>query len=144
MLQRIQTLWLLLAGTAALLTLKFNFYGGILKHPANAENIYYVVLNGKYSFLTTLITTAIGITAFITIGLFKKRVIQLRLCVLGIILEALLLFLYYRAIKSIFAPGQGEYSVTALLHSLVVLFFMLAARGISKDEKLIKESDRLR
>ena len=143
MLQRIQTVWLLMAGVAALLTLKFHFYSGLMIQPDSSISVY-TKLNGMNPFWLMLTTVAIGVIAFITIGLYKNRTTQLRLCVAGIILEALLIVLYYQIIKSKYVPGQGEYSVTALLHSLVVLFFVMAARGISKDEKLIKESDRLR
>ncbi len=144
MLQRIQTLWLLLAGIAAFLTLKLHFYSGILQPADGAATGGYAKLNGMSPFWLMLTTVAIGLIAFIAIGLFKARTIQLRLCLLGIVLEALLIFLYYQAIKSKFVAGQGEYSITALLHSLIILFFVLAARGINKDEKLLKESDRLR
>ncbi|MES2849516.1 MAG: DUF4293 domain-containing protein [Bacteroidota bacterium] len=144
MLQRIQTVWLLLAGVAAFLTLKLHFYSGVLQQPEGTASISYAKQNGMSPFWLMLVTVAIGLIAFITIGLFKNRTVQLRLCVLGIVLEALLIFLYYQTIKSKFVPGQGEYSLTTLLHSLIVLFFVLAARSINKDQKLIKESDRLR
>jgi len=91
-------------------------------------------------FAATIATCLLG---FITIFLFKNRTLQLRLCVLGILLEAVLIFLYYRETKG-FVPDQSEYSLTAILHSIIVLAFVLAARGINKDSKLLKESDRLR
>lgn len=144
MLQRIQTIWLLLAGIAAFLTLKLHFYSGLMTVDGNPAPVY-TKLNGLSKPLwLLLLTVAIGLLAFISIGLYKTRVIQLRLCVLGIFLEALLIFAYYQTIKSKFVAGQGEYSLTSLLHSLIILFFVLAARNINKDEKLIKESDRLR
>lgn len=143
MLQRIQTVWLLLAGLAAFLTLKLHFYSGLMLQENGAAPVY-AKLNGMSPFWIMLTTILIGLTAIITIGIYKNRVLQLRLCVLGILLEALLIFLYYQAIKSKFVAGQGEYSLTSLLHSLIIIFFVLAAKGINKDEKLIKESDRLR
>ncbi len=143
MLQRIQTIWLLLAGIAAFLTLKLHFYSGLMSQEASAPPIY-TKLNGMSPFWLMLVTILIGLISLVTIGLYKKRVIQLRLCVLGILLEALLIFFYYQTIKSKFIAGQGEYSLTSLLHLLIIVFFVLAARGINKDEKLIKESDRLR
>jgi Domain of unknown function (DUF4293) len=63
---------------------------------------------------------------------------------LGIVLEVLLIFVYYQTITSKFVAGQGAYSLTSALHAAIILFFILAARNINKDEKLIKESDRLR
>ncbi len=137
MIQRIQTVWLLLAGFAAMATLKLPSY-------ANAEqlNLQYAELNGLNAGLPVLIVTiTVGVLAFITIGLYKNRTTQLRLCVAGILLEALLIFLYYRQ-TTVFATGTP--AVYSILHMCIVLFFVLAARGINKDEKLIKDSDRLR
>jgi Domain of unknown function (DUF4293) len=137
MLQRIQTIWLLLAGIAALLTLKLPYYGGM--EPANTP---YKELNGVTGgILVLLVTVFIAVIAFVTIALYKNRPTQLRLCVAGIVLEALLIFLYYRQAS---AFVQGTYALTSILHMFIVLFFVLAARGINKDEKLIKDSERLR
>jgi len=144
MLQRIQTIWLLLAGVAAFLTLRLHFYSGLMTAEGAPAPVY-TKLNGMSNpWWLLLLTVAIGLIAVITIGLYKNRVVQLRLCVLGIILEALLIFLYYQTITSKFVAGQGAYSLTSLLHAGIILFFVLAARNINKDEKLIKESDRLR
>ncbi len=137
MLQRIQTVWLLLAGVAALLTIKLPYYSGI-QDPA----IPYRELNGfTAGYLILIVTIFVGVIALVNIGLFKNRTTQLRLCVAGVVLEALLIFLYYRQVSSF---TQGTYALTSILHMCVILFFLLAARSINKDEKLIKESDRLR
>jgi Domain of unknown function (DUF4293) len=137
MLQRIQTIWLLLAGVAAMLSIKLPFYSGIQE-----PTIPYNELNGLTGgIILLLVTITIAVVAFVTIFLYKNRTIQLRLCVVAIILEALLIFLYYRQI-AIYTKGTP--ALTSILHMCILLFFVLAARGISKDEKLIKDSDRLR
>lgn len=136
MIQRIQSLWLLLASACAIATVKFSYYSG-----TNAKGIAPYELKATESFLLLMTTIIIGGLAFINIFLYKKRKLQLRLCVLGILLEALLIFLYYREVGTF---TQGTYSLTALLHSVIVISFFLAARGISRDEKMIKDSDRLR
>ena len=136
MIQRIQSLWLLLAAACAFAGFKFSYYSGNkLNDPLLHE------LKACDSFLLMITTIAVGGLAFITIFLFKKRTIQLRLCVLGILLEAVLIFLYYRETA---AFTQGTYSLTAILHSVIVLAFVLAARAINKDSKMVKDSDRLR
>jgi uncharacterized membrane protein YidH (DUF202 family) len=136
MIQRIQTLWLLLAAACAFAGFKFSYYSGNkLNDPALHE------LNATSTLLLMITTIAVGVLALITIFLYKKRQLQLRLCVLGILLEAVLIFLYYRETT---AFTQGTYSLTSILHSIIVLAFVLAARGINKDEQLIKTSDRLR
>ncbi len=137
MLQRIQSIWLLLAGVAALLTIKLPYYSGIQE-----PTIPYHELNGVTGgIVILLVTVTIAVIAFVTIFLFKNRTTQLRLCVAAIILEALLIFLYYRQIT---AYTQGTLALYSILHMCILLFFVLAARGINKDEKLIKDSDRLR
>jgi hypothetical protein len=138
MIQRIQSLWLLLAAACAFAGFKFPYYSGI-----KAGVTGFTELNATSTLLLMITTIAVGVLALITIFLFKKRALQLRLCVLGILLEAVLIFLYYRETKA-FVPDQSTYSLTAILHSVIVLAFVLAARGISKDSKLLKETDRLR
>ena len=136
MIQRIQSIWLLLAAACAFATFKFSYYSG-----TKAEDTVLHELNATTTLLLMITTIAIGVLALVTIFLFKKRTLQLRLCVLGILLEAVLIFLYYREVTTFL---KGTYSLTALLHSIIVLAFVLAARGINNDSKIIKDSDRLR
>ncbi len=136
MIQRIQSLWLLLAAACAFVGFKFPFYSG-----TNAKGLSPYELNATENFLLMLTTIVVGGLALITIFLFKKRTLQLRFSLLGILLEALLIFLYYREVATF---SGGTLSLTSILHSIIVLAFFLAARAINKDEKLVKDSDRLR
>ena len=136
MIQRIQSLWLLLASACAFAGFKFSFYSGNkLKDTLLHE------LNATSSFLLMLITILVGGLALVTIFLFKQRNVQRWICILGILLELLLIFLYYRE-TTLFT--QGTYSLTAILQGIVLAGFVLAIAGINKDSKIIKESDRLR
>ena len=136
MIQRIQSIWLLLASACAFASFKFPYYSG-----TNVKGLAPYELNATENFLLLITTGIVGILALFTIFLFKNRALQLRLCVSGILLEAILIFLYYREVKTF---TEGTYSLTAILHSIIVLAFLLAARAINKDEKLVKDSDRLR
>lgn len=136
MLQRIQTIWLLLAAVCAFLGLKFPFYVG-----TNKEGIPSYLLKGTENLPLILVTTAVGVLAFITIFIYKNRKLQLRLCIAGILLETLVIFLYYSKLNTFMA---GTYALPALIQAGILLFLFLAARGISKDEKIVKESNRLR
>jgi Domain of unknown function (DUF4293) len=136
MIQRIQSIWLLLAAACAFLCFKLPFYSG-----TNAKAVAYYELNAGENLLLTITTAAVGILALCIMLLFKKRPLQLRLCVLGILLEAILIFLYYREVQTF---TEGTYSLWAILHSLIVILFFLSARAINKDERLIKDSNRLR
>jgi hypothetical protein len=136
MIQRIQSVWLLVASAMAFLTLKVSFYSGTFL----TDNQYHQ-LNGTDNILLMTTTIAVGIVALMAIFLYKTRVIQLRLCIIGILLDLLLLFLYLKAKQNF---TQGEYAITAALHLVIQLSLAFAARGIRKDDKLIKDSDRLR
>ncbi len=136
MIQRIQSLWLLLAAACAFAGLKFSYYSGTKLNDAALYE-----LNATSTIFLMITTIAVGVLALINIFLYKKRSLQLKLCVLGILLEAVLIFLYYRETTTF---TQGTYSLTSILNSIIVLAFVLAARGINKDSKLLKESDRLR
>ena len=139
MLQRIQTIWLLVAGICALLTIQFPYYSGI-NDPAVA--VPYQQLNGKSGgILILLVSITIAVLAFVAIGLYKNRKLQLRLCVIALLSEAVLIFLYYKKAANF---TQGTLSLTAILHMCILLFIVLAAKSINSDEKLIKDSDRLR
>lgn len=137
MIQRIQSIWLLLAAVCAFLTLKFSTYVG-----TNKDLIPSSFLNGITTFPLIAVTLATGIVALFTIFLYKNRKQQGWFTLLAGVLEVGLLFLYYREIETY--VGKGTFSITAILHAFVILFLILAARGIRSDEKLIKDSNRLR
>ncbi len=136
MIQRVQTIWMILAAIAAFLTLKFLFYSGTLI----ADNLYHPLL-ATDNFLILILTSALGTGIIINIFLFKNRKIQMRIIMIAILLECLIIFLY---IKQTNNYSTGNYSLWSVLHILIFIFLILAAKGIYKDSKLIKESNRLR
>lgn len=136
MLQRIQSVWLLLASACAFFSLKTTFYIG-----TNQDLIPSYELKGTENIITILITMAIGLLAFICIFLYKNRTLQTNLCVVGIFLTAALLGLYFYYIQSY---NGGTIGIAALLQGAILLFFFLALRGIRRDNLIIKESNRLR
>ena len=137
MIQRIQSIWLFFAAVCVFLTLKFSTYVG-----TNKDLIPSTFLNGIATLPLIFVTLAVGILTLITIFLYKNRRLQLRLTILAVLLEAALIFLYYKEIQTFI--GKGTFSITAILHVAVIVFLILAARGISSDNKLIKDSNRLR
>jgi len=96
------------------------------------------------SLLTLIAASGLEIAA---IFLFKKRPLQIRLVSLANILVALMLaILSYAAYNLSGAhPGTGLVPGAGLLPLLaVVIFNLLALRGIRADEKLVKDMHRLR
>ncbi len=148
MIQRVQTLWMILAAIAAFLTIKFSFYSGTLAIQEGANAVTSMATDGSYqlvtatgNFLILILTSALGTGIFINIFLFKHRSIQIRIIIAAIIVECLIVFLYIRETQKF---SQGNFNIAAILHILIILFLIFAARGIYKDSKLIKDSNRLR
>ena len=136
MIQRIQTVWLFIASVLSFLTLKLSFYSGTYL----PDNLYHQ-LNGMQNLPLMIATIGLGVLTFINIFLFKNRVTQLWLCVVAILLDIVMLFLYYLQTNNF---TKGDYAFTAALHLVIIAALLLAAGGINKDEKLIKDSNRLR
>jgi uncharacterized membrane protein YozB (DUF420 family) len=136
MIQRIQTIWLLLAATASLLSLKFSFYLGDKVNNINSEP-----LNGTSNFIITIVSVAVALATLFAIFLYKDRPLQKKVTLLSFLLQCLVLVLYFLELKQYI---KGVFAITALLTFGIPVFLILAWLGIRKDEKLIKSMDRLR
>lgn len=138
MLQRMQTVWMLLAGIFAFLTIRFVVYTGT----KNVNNVNeYAALTAGSSFFLLILTIATGLVALITIFLYKNRSLQIKLCFAALALYVLCALFYYLQIKDFV---DGAFSLTSVFFFLVPICLLLAIRGIYKDQKLIKSIDRLR
>ncbi|MDQ6764238.1 MAG: DUF4293 domain-containing protein [Bacteroidota bacterium] len=136
MIQRVQTLWMILAVIAVFLTLEFSFYSGTLA----ADNSYHAVM-ATDNFFLLILTSALGTGVLINIFLFKHRSVQFRIIMFALLAECLIIFLYIRQISKF---SNGNFSLWAAMHLFIIFFLIFSARGIYKDSKLIKESNRLR
>ena len=141
MIQRVQSLWLLIVAIAAFATYTLNLYTGTLANGTERS----LLLADR--FLLVICTILLGVLATICIFLYKNRKLQFRLSVLGAIFSLAFLFLEYlqvEAFKKENSIVSGSYQLGALLPIIMVVFFILAARGIYRDEKLVRSLDRLR
>jgi undecaprenyl pyrophosphate phosphatase UppP len=139
MIQRVQSVWLLLAAVCAFLGFKLPFYSGSkmvggLKQPD-------VRLNATSQLFILIVTVAIIVLCMIALFLYKNRKDQLQLTILNIILSIVLIGLYFWQIEKF---ETGIVSLYCLFTIAIPVFLFLAARGIRKDHKLIKTLDRLR
>ena len=139
MIQRIQTIWLLLASACAFLSLKLSFYAGI---KTTETGDAYVVLTGRDNLLLTILTVAVGIAALLMIFFYKDRKKQLWLTVATTVLSVGNILLYFKEV-ALYKPG-GNFTLTAVLTFVIPFFLILAIRGIYRDDKLVKSVDRLR
>ena len=135
MIQRIQSIWLLLAAAASFATLKLSFYSG------NKDNNLFEELTGSSYFPLLILSVAVGLLALITIFLYKNRKLQIRLSLVGIVLQLIVLAIYFQQTKTYV---QGRFTLTSAVSFIIPVFFIMAWLGIRKDEKLIKSMDRLR
>ncbi len=138
MLQRIQTIWLLLAAAFSFMTLRFPVYNGNKTVDGMNE---YNMLSATSSLFLIVLAVATGLIALITLFLYKNRSMQLKLCFLSLLLCMASGTLYYTQIKSFV---QGAFSLWSVLYFLIPVCFILAMRGIYRDQKLVKSIDRLR
>jgi len=140
MIQRIQSVWLLLAGLAATAMLKFPLWKGTL---GSAEDR---VLTGSSYLPLFLLIVATGLVGFGTIFFFKDRKTQKALCLLGILFSILILVLEYVRATGLQATAayQGSWQISAALPILLVVLFSMARSAIRKDEKILRSLDKLR
>ncbi len=143
MIQRIQSLWLLLASICAFAGLKIAFYTGNLMPEGNESPgvMLYQEINGMYSIPCNVLTIMIAVMAFVSIFLYSNRKLQIKFCIATLFLE-ITLIIYYWFITKLFK--EGTYSLGSLLQLLVLVFLLLSVKGIAKDKRIVAESDRLR
>ena len=138
MIQRVQTLWLLLASACAFLSLKLSFYSGN-KLVNNVKEFQSFTAMGNI--LLLILTVAVGIAALVTVFLYKDRKMQMKIGLVTAVVSIVNIVFYFSEIKNF---TEGNYDLTAPLVFAVPVFILLAVRGIYKDEKLVKSVDRLR
>lgn len=140
MIQRIQSLWLLFALVASVLSYQLPFYEAT-NQSADALSGGVTYVNGGSNLFLVLVTGLTAAWALTTIFFYKKRKQQLRLTIIGTVIGIALVALNFAAMKNL---GGSVPSITSLIVFAIPVFYILAARGIWKDEKLVESLDRLR
>jgi len=141
MIQRIQSIWLLLAGVAGLLTYKLPLWQGKLQDGSVKKFM------GPESLLLFTLIVVTSLLAFVTIFLFKNRSQQKGLALIGALLSIAIVALEYFLVED-YIKGlnlmENSWQFGAILPILMVFLFFFARAGIVKDEKLVKSLERLR
>jgi hypothetical protein len=141
MIQRLQSVWLLLAAICGIALTQVPLFIGTL-----ANNQIKQVIATE-SLLLFAVSICLAGLALFSIFLFKKRTLQFRLSIVGVIVSIVLIGLevwHIEKFKTSNALVKGSYYWGGLLPIVMTIFFILAARGIYKDERLVKSLDRLR
>lgn len=149
MIQRVQSLYLLLASMVIILV-------GVLKIAtiSNAEqsaDIYYWSILGSEGTGAWVLTFTVPLAALsfiLTISQYKNRILQLKLSKLNyLLLAGVVIGIYLTTGSVVDSIGEGALQTRGMASYLplggLALNF-LAIRAIMKDEKLIKSVDRLR
>jgi FtsH-binding integral membrane protein len=131
---------MLCAAICGALTFKLPFYSG---HQVDAAkgNIL-VFLTAASTPWLVIIGAALTVGILVNIFNYKKRKQQLGVTVVLILVSLLNIVVYWFAAHNRYA--DGTFALSALLTLAIPVFLILAAQGITKDEKLVKSADRLR
>lgn len=145
MIQRIQTIFLLLAGGAfgALFALPFASTTSPETEGIFSDSVYNVMDNPA---LLALAVIGILITV-IAIFSFNKRPVQMKLGYLGMVVAILIpvvALLYFSSQVGQLADQPTADELGMFVPGLALIFFLLANYFIKKDDKLVKSMDRLR
>jgi len=153
MIQRIQTIYLLIA-------LAFGasmFFAPQITFMADADYILnYCGINAvdatetSKSIPTLALTILLVLTPIFTLAsivLFKKRLIQIRLCAanIGLLIGTTGLIYYFGTIGLKELPAESlSYGITMIFPVVGAILNFLALRAIGKDEALVRSMDRIR
>jgi hypothetical protein len=145
MIQRIQSLFYLLAGFSFAGLFKFPFATSAISIPQYLADQVYNVLD--HAVLIGL--TGIGIiVSLAAIFLFKNRALQLRMGLLAIVISILIpvvaFLLIYTEKTASTDTAQIDDGMGLYLPVLALIFAIVANRFVKKDDKLVKSMDRLR
>ena len=149
MIQRIQTIYLL-AVTILMVICMCNPIGSIIagtNEISEFSNLSITLPDGTVDYspwALFAILLVVSILSFITIFLFKKRMLQIRLTIFSSVMligyyMVLVAYIFMLAEEVSFSP-----SWTICIPFIGVILNWLAIRGIGADEALVKAYDRLR
>ena len=151
MIQRIQTIYLLLA-TIILVLILFLPIASMVDAQANGFSyLFYGVVDSSNTtviidYPLAIILVMMPFLNLIAIFLFKTRILQMRICIFNILLMlgslALIWFYSYEAENVLFVDTYFSYPVVFPL--VAAIFTFMAFRGIRKDEILVKSANRIR
>lgn len=152
MIQRIQTLYLLLASAFMSLTL-FMPIATFVVDGQTYELTAFSLTCGEISQSTIWLGIILAIATalpLITIFLFKKRTLQIRLCAVEVVLligSLVLVALYYWLTSRLFEGlviEHRQFGWAAPMPIVALVLSYLASRAIFKDEVLVRSLDRIR
>lgn len=154
MIQRIQTVFLLVA-TILLIFLLFFPISEFLR--TTDQTIFEFGFKGLtnesgdhaitfFSVPFSLLVAICLLLTLVTIFLYKKRMLQIRLSTFNIVILVGLqgLMFYYIKAAQTALPGEVSYTIFFVFPFVAAILVFLALRAIARDEALVRSLDRLR
>jgi hypothetical protein len=149
--QRIQTVFLVIIILTLLVSLVFPIWSVQVNDDARILTAFYFLSNGTYQYnpysITAIIAIASATLALTEITKFKNRMTQIKIGALNsLFLVGVLGFSFYfsnQLMKDLVGP-KGQYGLGMWLPFGAVICNLLANRFIRRDEKLVRDSERLR
>lgn len=121
MIQRIQTIYLLLAALSALVCILLNW--GL--------------------WIPVIILAVSALFGVYTIFTYSNRMLQAKFCVFNILL-LIGWYIIYFVLLHLSEEGLKSFDYSAVLPLLSIVCYVLARRGIIADERLVRAADRIR
>ena len=151
MIQRIQSVYLLAAAVILIMILILPIATLVNAHSDSFTYLFYGIVDSEgqialQAFPLATLLVIMPIISLISIFLYKKRILQMRLCIYNILLMlgsiGLILFYSFQAKNNLFT--ETIFSFPIVLPVVTAILTYLAFRGIRKDEILVKSIDRIR
>jgi hypothetical protein len=159
MIQRIQTLFLL----AAVIISVFLFFtsfsektipendGSVTKYILHLSNVTRIpaekimLTGGYYNILLPATNIAGMLVTIIAVFMFKKRSLQIKLCMFGILLSIIMIVVVFSASENMGVPDIPPHYLEGIYLIAAQIILLLAAhKFIRKDELLIRSANRIR
>lgn len=151
MLQRIQTIYLFISTIVITLILFVPFFefnsGGYVFDADSIDVVSQNVVSRAVNTIPIAILVLLcALITFVSIFLYKKRGLQMRLTVFSIILllGVYVLIAFYRFLIIDFSIVSTTYSYGLIIPLIAAILNYMANRRIKKDDDLVKSVDRIR
>lgn len=150
MIQRIQSVWLLLAALLSA-TLMMDWVTGYVYKADVAQGLGAMVISLRVTnyFPTLLLAAVMILLPLVTIFFFKDRKKQRSFAWLSVLAAVAFIAVNLMHIENFKnettpAPQNGTYQLGMIIPVAVIVLLIMAISGIKKDDKLVKSMDRLR
>ena len=149
MIQRIQTLYLLIATAlmaVAIFTPVAQFFDGTQEYTLTAFALKDAAgVTVQPALYMGILLAVAGLLPFIVVFLFKNRQLQIRLCGAEVVLllgSVIVMGIYFYLSTRLFDVSSLKVGIAMPL--IAIIFVALAIRSIFRDEVLVRSLDRIR